>query len=275
MVSSISNLYWIVPTISSILIDTIVIIVTIKLHNKKMELFNKYINKSKTSKLIIVGSTKRPEESKKFNKVRRPMKAWIKILIIILITISLAFLTGYIIFNSMFSRSLIIEDNKFVSPYLEFSIEFPNNSWEIDAIWSRPDWMIFSKYFREQCLILTVIRLEDSVSKNAEEASENFEYEMIEGIEVKRTGSREESNIDGKKVEVIEFESGYNRDLGYSYEYGFGKSFFFLNEKEERTDEYQIICVGLGQTKEDAKNIFIEYTPEFEYALENFILTNK
>lgn len=172
-------------------------------------------------------------------------------------------------------KSIKIEGNKFVDPKLEFSVEFPNFRWDIDSTWSKVNWMIFSNIFKKQAIYFTIIRIEDSRSKDISEASKDFAYDADnDGLNVIPTGNREKRYIDNVISEVVEVEVEYNKDFGYSYEYGFGKAYFFLYKDGEVIDEYQIMCLGLANTKETAKEIYIEYTSEFDYALTNFNFIN-
>ena len=66
-------------------------------------------------------------------------------------------------------------------------------------------------------------------------------------------------NISNKNTKVIEFESIYDTDLGYSYEFGFGRIYLFGNDINGKINEYQLVCVGQSHDKNESVKVFYEY----------------
>jgi hypothetical protein len=274
MIFIINNLYWIVPTIFTTILTTISIIVTYKLQKKSLQSNSSIdIKKPKTNENKAPITNRKSEEPKQKKIIKKPIKNWIKITIIVVIILILAFVIGYIIFVSTNSRFLTIKEGKFADPYLEYTITLPNNDWRIDSKWSNVNWMIFSRYSDNYNLVATIIRTRNTNSKSVEESTTYLDYEYLDGVKINRINEENSYiNISGEKTKMIEFLATFDKEKGYTFDYGYGKAYFFLHNNNNKFDKYIIVLISESDDNKIAKDSFNNSFQDFDYILKNFIL---
>lgn len=195
----------------------------------------------------------------------------------ILFILSLFLIVTFIFFPQLLpgekQETITLEQNKYLDTLSEYTVRFPSASWSADLKWSDINWLIFNNGTQDTGAVFVIIRLQNVSGKDISQQYKEFEYELLEHVKIERGEYREQISISGEKAEVIGFTAIYNIEEGYTYKYGFGRGYFFINNKAmDVKDEYQIMCIGLAHSEEDAERAFYEFSSDFNYAIKHFEL---